>query len=98
MYDASGGVIASPDAVPLALGRQEEVFDSLRRDSGELAALVGTEPHYREVMERLAADQDLRDAVRSCLRDIGWAVATGFEDCPAGGARPYGTPESGWTG
>lgn len=96
VYVATAGVIASPDSAPLALGRQEDVFESLRRDCRELGALIGTEPHYREVMGRLAAEADLRDAVGSCLQDIGWTVASGLEDCPESDALPYGELERGW--
>jgi hypothetical protein len=88
-----------PEAIPaeaILLGPQEAVFACLRGDCPELAALMNAELHYQELMAVLARREDLRDAVRSCLQEVGWTTDSGLEDCPVSAELSYGELARSW--
>jgi hypothetical protein len=83
-------------AEAILLGPQEAVFACLRGDCPELAALMHAELHYQELMAVLARREDLRDAVRSCLQEVGWTTDSGLEDCPVSAELSYGELARTW--
>jgi hypothetical protein len=86
LYDSRWGVIAPPQAEPLRLRTQEELHAHLRAHwppYPELLERTGDAPAgqaagARAVIDRLAADADLRTRVREALRESGWVRPSGL--------------------
>lgn len=85
LYDSRWGVLAPPDADPLALCDQHTLHARLRRDwpeYTEVFAATGTRADPAAAVRALAADAGLRTRVRERLRASGWARPSGLEDYP----------------
>lgn len=84
LYDSRWGVLAPPDAPPLALRSQAALHDYLRahwKPYGGLLAEAGLQDdRVEDLPHRLAAEPHLRTRIRETLRSTGWSRPSGLTD------------------
>jgi hypothetical protein len=83
VYDGRWGVIAPPDDGPVPFTSQHELHGLLRARWPAYEEILGSRRDTgggEETTRLLAADEDLRTAVREALRNTGWARPSGLAD------------------
>jgi hypothetical protein len=85
LYDGRWGVIAPPGGSPVPFGTQRSLHELLRVEWPPYVELLGSPPlapsaGVEDRMRLLAADQNLRTAVREALYATGWARPSDLAD------------------